>query len=184
MLLKSQSTIGTAYTKAQINAAATKTLQLASQKKTLGSVLHLSHHPLTLLKSSAPPGKDKYPHVYNDYEKFKYPQAVMPYLEFPILASGQVYAGGSPSTDRVVLGSIAADFKSAVYCGIITHQGESDNAFMMCRDDTMNLHGVGDEIPSGENGGEEGHKGKREQRHEHGDDGRRGRKLVEKIEME
>lgn len=58
---------------------------------------------------------------------------------------------------------------------MITHQGEKNDAFQMCRDNTMNLRGSGDEIPGEEEGG----------KYEHGH-GHRGKKreLVEKIEME
>jgi len=49
----------TTYNQAAINAACTEALQLASGKKTLGN--------------------DKYPHVYNDYEKFNFAHAQKPY---------------------------------------------------------------------------------------------------------
>ena len=74
----------TTYDKDAINAACTEALQLASEKRTLG--------------------RDKYPHVYNDYEKFNFSHAQKPYLEFPIVSDGS-YEGGSPGADRVVSGS-------------------------------------------------------------------------------
>ncbi|KAL9089463.1 MAG: hypothetical protein Q9165_005784 [Trypethelium subeluteriae] len=110
------------YSKADINNAATKALELASQSQTLG--------------------KDKYPHTYNDYEHFDFHQAQKPYLEFPIL-SGETYDGGQPGADRVVIGSIAQDYKSAVYCATITHDGQKNDDFTECQDDTMNPRGNG-----------------------------------------
>ncbi|MCJ1282980.1 hypothetical protein MMC26_002307 [Xylographa opegraphella] len=114
---------GTDYGKADINAAASKALELASQGQTLG--------------------RDKYPHVYNDYEHFTFSHALKPYLEFPIM-SGEVYDGSSPGADRVVIGSIAQDYNSAVYCAVITHDGEKRNGFAECADDTLNPRGKGE----------------------------------------
>ena len=45
-----------------------------------------------------------------------------------------VYSGGSPGADRVVIGSISSDESSAEYCAVITHDGESGNAFGECSD--------------------------------------------------
>ncbi|KIY51477.1 ribonuclease-domain-containing protein, partial [Fistulina hepatica ATCC 64428] len=116
------------YTKADINAAAKRALELASEGRTIG--------------------RDKYPHVYNDYERFSFTHAKKPYLEFPVVQDGQVYDGGSPGADRVIIGSIASNFKSAVYCTVITHDGERKNGFAECQDDTMNVSGKGSyEIP-------------------------------------
>ncbi|KAE9407764.1 Ribonuclease/ribotoxin [Gymnopus androsaceus JB14] len=113
---------GTQYTQADINAAGAKALQLASEKKTVG--------------------KDKYPHVYNDYEKFSFQHANKPYLEFPMERNGGAYSGeGSPGADRLVIGSIAEDFSSAVYCAVITHDGQKDDGFVECADDTLNPRG-------------------------------------------
>ncbi|MCJ1416056.1 hypothetical protein MMC32_002391 [Xylographa parallela] len=114
---------GTDYAKADINAAANKALELASQGQTLG--------------------RDKYPHVYNDYEHFTFSYAQKPYLEFPIM-SDDVYDGSSPGADRVVIGSIAEDYSSAIYCAVITHDGETRNGFAECADDTLNLRGKGE----------------------------------------
>ncbi|KAI9741308.1 MAG: hypothetical protein M1834_003025 [Cirrosporium novae-zelandiae] len=114
---------GTDYTRTDINNAATKALSLASEGKTLG--------------------KDKYPHAYNDYEHFSFTHAKKPYLEFPIERNGKVYDGGSPGADRVVIGSIAEDYGSAVYCAVITHDGQKKNGFAECADDTMNVSGKG-----------------------------------------
>ena len=46
-------------------------------------------------------GSDKYPHQYEDYEGFSFPDPG-PYYEFPILSSYKVYTGGSPGADRVI----------------------------------------------------------------------------------
>lgn len=78
-------------------------------------------------------GKDKYPHAYNDYEHFSFQNAKAPYLEFPILTSG-VYDGESPGADRVVLGSIADDYSSAIYAATITHTGAKNDDFKECVD--------------------------------------------------
>jgi hypothetical protein len=54
------------------------------------------------------------------------------------MRNGKVFDGQeSPSTDRVVIGSIAEDFSSAVYCAVITHQGEGGNQFKECQDDSL-----------------------------------------------
>ncbi|KZV81253.1 Ribonuclease/ribotoxin, partial [Exidia glandulosa HHB12029] len=102
---------GTEYTRADIAAAAKKALELASEGKTLG--------------------RDKYPHAYHDYEHFSFSHAQAPYLEFPVL-HGEVYTGEAPGADRIVLGSIAEDFQSAVYCAVITHDGQKKNNFAEC----------------------------------------------------
>ncbi|KAJ7464300.1 Ribonuclease/ribotoxin [Mycena galericulata] len=115
------------YTEADILAAATRALELASQGQTIG--------------------RDKYPHAYNDYEKFKFDNAQKPYIEFPILSSEQVYDGESPGADRVILGSIADDYESAIYCAVITHDGSTKNGFTECADDTVNQDGKGAYTP-------------------------------------
>jgi len=112
------------YDQAAINAACTQALQLASEGQTLG--------------------RDKYPHVYNDYEDFQFSHAQKPYLEFPVMSNGQPYEGNeSPGADRVVIGSIASDYQSAVYCAVITHDGSTKNGFTECKDDTTNTEGKG-----------------------------------------
>ncbi|KAI9841771.1 MAG: hypothetical protein M1830_007841 [Pleopsidium flavum] len=140
---------GTDYTRDDINAAATKALSLASQGQTIG--------------------RDKYPHAYNDYEHFTFAHASAPYLEFPILQSGNIYDGSAPGPDRVVIGSISEDFSSAVYCAVITHDGQRKNGFAECSDDTMNVRGKGTFVGKGK--GEEGV------------GGRFGRKLVKRIDL-
>ncbi|KAI1410104.1 ribonuclease-domain-containing protein [Hypoxylon sp. FL1857] len=70
-------------------------------------------------------GSDKYPHQYNDYEGFDFPDSG-PYYEFPILSSYKTYTGGSPGADRVVFNG------NGNYEGAITHTGASGNDFVEC----------------------------------------------------
>ncbi|MCJ1425124.1 hypothetical protein MMC29_003012 [Sticta canariensis] len=70
-------------------------------------------------------GKDKYPHVYNDYEGFNFPDSG-PYYEFPILSSYKAYTGGSPGPDRVIFTG------DCTYEGVITHTGAGGNDFLQC----------------------------------------------------
>ena len=96
---------------------------------------------------------------------FRFDHAQKPYIEFPIMADGQPFDGeSSPGADRVVnlrlrshmsqkasvanmrsqiLGSIATDFQSAVYCAVVTHDGQRKNGFVECKDDTVNQNGSG-----------------------------------------
>lgn len=64
-----------------------------------------------------------------------------------------------------MIGSIAEDYQSAVYCAVITHQGEKDNKFQECQDDTVNPRGYGT------------------YKNEHGAMGRWNRKLVQRIDL-
>ncbi|NRK12214.1 hypothetical protein F3B08_24285, partial [Salmonella enterica subsp. enterica serovar Typhi] len=73
-------------------------------------------------------GNDNYPHQYNDYEGFSFPDAG-PYYEFPILADEEVYTGGSPGADRVIFTG------DGTYEGVITHTGASGNDFLQCTAD-------------------------------------------------
>lgn len=82
------------------------------------------------------------------------------------MADGVYDGSTSPGPDRVVIGSIAADYSSAVYCAVITHDGQRGNGFAECADDSMNVRGKGDFV--GQGGEKAGH---------------RRRKLVEKIEL-
>jgi len=118
---------GVGYTRADIQNAAEAALALASQGETLG--------------------RDRYPHVYNDYEHFNFGHAQKPYLEFPVERDGRVYEGGSPGADRIVIGSIADDYSSAMYCAVITHDHSRHNGFTECQDDTLNLRGKGKFLP-------------------------------------
>ncbi|KAA8894192.1 ribonuclease T1 [Sphaerosporella brunnea] len=73
-----------------------------------------------------------YPHQYNNYEGFTFNAGCNPpYYEFPVFKS-QVYTGGSPGADRVVVGSVAAAAGTGVFCDVITHHGASGNAFLLC----------------------------------------------------
>lgn len=73
-------------------------------------------------------GSDAYPHTYNDYEGFDFPDP-KPYQEFPILNTYKVYTGGSPGPDRVIFDE-NCDFE-----GVITHTGASGNDFLQCKRD-------------------------------------------------
>ncbi|OTA88150.1 hypothetical protein M434DRAFT_62642, partial [Hypoxylon sp. CO27-5] len=77
----------------------------------------------TYYNSGEAPGG--YPHTYNNYEGFSFAVSG-PYLEFPLLASGSVYTGGSPGPDRVVINT------SCKLAGEITHTGASGNNFVGC----------------------------------------------------
>ncbi|CAE6443710.1 unnamed protein product, partial [Rhizoctonia solani] len=52
-----------------------------------------------------------------------------PFFEFPIFNS-QVYTGGNPGPDRIVIGSLSG--ADATVCGVITHTGASGNGFTQC----------------------------------------------------
>ncbi|CUA72988.1 hypothetical protein RSOLAG22IIIB_05120 [Rhizoctonia solani] len=52
-----------------------------------------------------------------------------PYYEFPLFRS-QVYTGGDPSYNRVVIGSVSGS--NAAFCDVITHYGASGNNFLQC----------------------------------------------------
>lgn len=139
----------TTYDREAINKACTQALTLASEGRTLG--------------------RDSYPHAYNDYEHFYFAHAQKPYLEFPILESGTYSGEESPGADRVVIGSIAEDFQSAVFCAVLTHDGSTKNGFTECKDDTVNTDGKGTYDARGGWG-----RGREEEP---------GRRLVEKIEL-
>ncbi|PYI11930.1 Ribonuclease/ribotoxin [Aspergillus sclerotiicarbonarius CBS 121057] len=70
-------------------------------------------------------GKDKYPHTYHDYEGFDFP-VEGPYLEFPILADGEVFTGGEPGADRVIFN------RKDEFAGVITHTGAEGDDFVAC----------------------------------------------------
>ena len=42
-----------------------------------------------------------------------------------------------------VIGSIASDYQSAVFCAVLTHDKSSKNGFTECQDDTVNTGGKG-----------------------------------------
>ncbi|PHH61415.1 hypothetical protein CDD81_386 [Ophiocordyceps australis] len=71
-------------------------------------------------------GSSSYPHQYKNYEGFEFEGLPGPFFEFPILSSGEVYAGGRPGPDRIV---IDEDCREA---GEITHTGADGNSFIGC----------------------------------------------------
>ncbi|CUA72119.1 hypothetical protein RSOLAG22IIIB_10105 [Rhizoctonia solani] len=79
-------------------------------------------------------GTGNYPHKFNNKEAFVYPNCSPPYYEFPIMASGQIFAGKNnkyPDADRVVIGNRAGN--SANLCGVMTHNGAPvKNGFLPC----------------------------------------------------
>ncbi|CAG8954381.1 hypothetical protein HYFRA_00006007 [Hymenoscyphus fraxineus] len=95
----------TAYTAAQVNSAAQQAYSYYSRGQTVGS--------------------NDYPHTFNNREGFDFAVGG-PYQEFPMLASKQVYTGGSPGPDRVVINT------SGRLAGAITHTGASGNNFVGC----------------------------------------------------
>lgn len=70
-----------------------------------------------------------------------------------------------------MIGSISEDFSSAVYCAVVTHDGQRRNGFAECSDDTMNVRGKGS-FKTVE---------KEEGIHEKG--ARFGRKLIQRIDL-
>ncbi|CAE7088736.1 unnamed protein product [Rhizoctonia solani] len=75
-------------------------------------------------------GDNSYPHVFNNREGFTFQSGCRaPYYEFPLFRS-QVYTGGDPSYNRVVIGSVSGS--SAAFCDVITHYGASGNNFLQC----------------------------------------------------
>ncbi|MCJ1456085.1 hypothetical protein MMC28_006443 [Mycoblastus sanguinarius] len=98
----------TCYYQSDIDAAVSQGYNYYSEGKTVGS--------------------DEYPHQYEDYEGFTFPDPG-PYYEFPILSSYKVYTGGSPGADRVIFTG------DGTYEGVITHTGASGNDFLQCTAD-------------------------------------------------
>ncbi|KAF3074305.1 hypothetical protein N5P37_009416 [Trichoderma harzianum] len=78
------------------------------------------------VRAGSTAGGSTYPHVYNNYEGFRFKGLSKPFYEFPILSSGKTYTGGSPGADRVVINGQCS------IAGIITHTGASGNAFVAC----------------------------------------------------
>jgi hypothetical protein len=79
----------------------------------------------TLANPTKTPGDNNYPHKYNNYEGFDFPDGG-PWYEFPVLSSSEAYTGGSPGADRVVFN---ADGK---FQDAITHTDASGNNFIEC----------------------------------------------------
>ncbi|KAI0878388.1 guanine specific ribonuclease N1 [Hypoxylon argillaceum] len=70
-------------------------------------------------------GSDSYPHKYNNYEGFDFPDSG-PWYEFPILKSNKAYTGGSPGADRIVFNA------DGTFQDAITHTGAKGNNFVGC----------------------------------------------------
>ncbi|KAI0405351.1 guanine specific ribonuclease N1 [Xylaria palmicola] len=70
-------------------------------------------------------GSNDYPHQYNNYEGFDFPDEG-PWYEFPILSSNEPYTGSSPGADRVVFN------EEGTFQDAITHTGASGNNFVGC----------------------------------------------------
>ncbi|KAH0527278.1 hypothetical protein TsFJ059_002298 [Trichoderma semiorbis] len=85
-----------------------------------------SNSACNYVRAGSTAGGSTYPHVYNNYEGFRFKGLSKPFYEFPILSSGKAYTGGSPGADRVVINGQCS------IAGIITHTGASGNAFVAC----------------------------------------------------
>ncbi|KAJ7080205.1 guanyl-specific ribonuclease C2 [Mycena belliarum] len=79
---------------------------------------------------SDPIGSDSYPHQFFDDEGLKLFCSGSSWLEYPILAGGKAYSGGSPGADRVIFNT------AGTYCAVVTHTGaSSENGFVSCKGD-------------------------------------------------
>ncbi|KAI1455737.1 Ribonuclease/ribotoxin [Annulohypoxylon moriforme] len=111
---------GTQYTTAQVQAA-------------WNNAIHL-----TVTGGTIQRGSSEYPHEFRNGqagnpEVDPSPCAGLTLREFPILASGALYTGGDPKTDRVVYGS--SDPNNGVWeeCFLMTHTGaRARNLFVKC----------------------------------------------------
>ncbi|PVH86897.1 ribonuclease-domain-containing protein [Cadophora sp. DSE1049] len=92
---------------------------------TAAAVNAASQKACSYYKAGSAPGG--YPHTYNNYEGFNFGGLAGPYQEFPILASGALYSGGSPGADRVII-----TVPACKQAGTITHTGASGNNFVAC----------------------------------------------------
>ena len=90
-----------------------------------GDVSDAANTACNYVASGSTVGSNKYPHIYHDYEGFDL-SAPGPWYEFPILASGQEYSGGSPGADRVIIND------NCDLAGVLTHTGASGNNFKEC----------------------------------------------------
>ncbi|KAF8861359.1 hypothetical protein BDZ45DRAFT_703477 [Acephala macrosclerotiorum] len=70
--------------------------------------------------------------------------------------------------EKVVIGSIATDYSSAIFCAVLTHDGSTKNGFTECKDDTVNQNGKGTYEKKGSGKGREPGQ---------------GRKLLERIDL-
>ncbi|KAG5982261.1 hypothetical protein E4U55_002152 [Claviceps digitariae] len=78
------------------------------------------------VKKGTTVGRNSYPHEYKNFEKFSFNGLRGPYYQFPIMQNGQIFQGGNPGPDRVIL------TKDCTTAGVLTHQGASGNAFLEC----------------------------------------------------
>ncbi|GBF66940.1 extracellular guanyl-specific ribonuclease [Trichophyton mentagrophytes] len=67
----------------------------------------------------------KYPHLYKNYERFKFKGYKGPFFEFPLLKN-RIYGGGSPGPDRVII------TRECERAGEITHTGARRGGFVAC----------------------------------------------------
>ncbi|KAJ7649020.1 guanyl-specific ribonuclease C2 [Mycena polygramma] len=79
---------------------------------------------------SDPIGSDSYPHQFFDDEGLDLFCSGSTWSEYPILAGGKTYTGGSPGADRVIFNT------AGTYCAVVTHTGaSSEDGFVSCRGD-------------------------------------------------
>lgn len=69
---------------------------------------------------------------------------------------------------------------SAVYCAVITHDGQKKNGFTECQDDSMNVRGKGKYEPQEGEGDKKHHRERYEQHQKYGHG---GRELVSRIDL-
>ncbi|KAJ6462456.1 guanyl-specific ribonuclease C2 [Mycena sanguinolenta] len=75
-----------------------------------------------------PLGSDSYPHQFFDDEGLELFCSGSTWMEYPILAGGKTYTGGSPGADRVIFNT------AGTYCAVVTHTGaSSEDGFVSCR---------------------------------------------------
>ncbi len=54
-----------------------------------------SNSACNYVRAGSTAGGSTYPHVYNNYEGFRFKGLSKPFYEFPILSSGKTYTGGA-----------------------------------------------------------------------------------------
>jgi hypothetical protein len=67
-------------------------------------------------------GTGGYPHTFNNREGFSFPNCPASggdLVEFPILANGNIYGGGSPGAYRVIYQEDGT--RNGIYCGLLHH---------------------------------------------------------------
>ncbi|KZZ87926.1 Ribonuclease/ribotoxin [Moelleriella libera RCEF 2490] len=107
-------------------AAASDSASCGKTQYTTNAINRAADASCSYIKKGTTVGTNNYPHEYKNLEKFSLQGLSGPFFEFPVLANGQIYSGGSPGPDRVVL---TQDCKQA---GVLTHQGANGNAFLEC----------------------------------------------------